>query len=82
MVRTQIQLSEKQVIALKKLAAKRQESIASIIRQGVEIVLQSHPELNSTEKRNRAIAAAGRFHAREKDLATHHDKYLAEGYAK
>ena len=41
MVRTQIQLSEKQAKALKKLAARRNVSVAELIRQAVDVQLHT-----------------------------------------
>jgi len=82
MIRTQIQLTDKQAAALKKLAVKRHESIAELVRQGVEILTHSVPCVSSEELRRRAIAAAGRFHASSSDLSTKHDKYLNEVYIK
>ncbi len=35
---------------------------------------------DKTERRRRAIAAAGRFRSRRPDLSTNHDKYLADAY--
>ncbi|MBC7346839.1 MAG: CopG family transcriptional regulator [Clostridia bacterium] len=77
MIRTQIQLEERQFSALKAKAAAEGVSIAELVRRGVEMVLgstHSTPE----ERISRAIEAAGRFHSGLKDLSTEHDKYLAE----
>jgi len=82
MVRTQIQLTEEQAAALKRLATKRHKSIAELVRQGVEILLRSVSGVSSEERRSRAIAVAGRFHSGHPDLSTKHDKYLDEVYIK
>jgi hypothetical protein len=82
MIRTQIQLTDEQATALKRLAAKRHESVAELIRQGVEILLRSISGVSSEERRRRAITVAGRFHSGRPDLSTKHDKYLAEVYMK
>jgi hypothetical protein len=78
MVRTQIQLTEEQARSLKRLAASRQLSIAELIRQGVDTVLQSNTGIDLDEKRRRAIAAVGRFRSGQRDISEKHDKYLAE----
>jgi hypothetical protein len=78
MVRTQIQLTEEQAKALKRLAAARQVSIAELIRQGVDTILRSNTGIDLDEKRRRAIAAAGRFRSGKHDISGKHDKYLAE----
>jgi hypothetical protein len=81
MVRTQIQLTEEQAAKLKKMAADRHVSLAELIRQGVEIVLRSGA-VSEEEKRERAVAAAGRFRSGEHDVSSRHDEYLAEAYRK
>ena len=82
MIRTQIQLTDEQVTALKKLSAKRHESVAKLIRHGVEILLRSISDVSSEERRRRAIAVAGRFHSGSSDLSTKHDEYLSKVYMK
>jgi hypothetical protein len=77
MIRTQIQLTEGQARALKELAARRGISMAELIRQGVEQILA---ESEQREKRQRALALVGRFDAGPPDVASNHDKYLAEDY--
>lgn len=78
MVRTQIQLTEKQARSLKRLAVARQVSIAELIRRGVDTLLQSDSSIDLDEKRRRAIAAAGRFRSGRHDISRKHDKYLVE----
>ncbi len=82
MVRTQIQLTEEQAKALKKLASSRHLSIAELIRQGVDVVLRSNVLIDAEEKRKRAIAIAGRFRSGKRDVSKEHDKYLAEAFGK
>lgn len=77
MIRTQIQLTEDQAHALKELAARRDVSMAELIRQGVERILA---ESDRREKRRRALAVIGRFDAGPVDVAERHDAYLAEDY--
>ncbi len=80
MVRTQIQLTQKQTISLKKLSRKRKISMAEAIRQGVDLYLKNG-SLSPEERRERAIAISGKFHSRHSDLSLRHDKYLAGDYA-
>ncbi len=76
MIRTQIQLTEEQYRSLKQLAARRGESLAELIRQGVENLVK---EDDQREKRRRALAVIGKFPG-PADLSTSHDRYLAEDY--
>jgi hypothetical protein len=82
MVRTQIQLTEEQAEALKRLATKRRISVAELIRQGVETLIRSVGTVSPEERRQRAIAIAGRFRSGQSDLSTKHDEYLGEVYRK
>jgi len=82
MVRTQIQLTEEQIEALKRLASKKHVSIAELIRQGVDTLIRSTGTVSPEERRKRAIAVAGRFRSGLKDLSAKHDDYLKEAYKK
>jgi hypothetical protein len=82
MVRTQIQLTEKQAKALKKLALSRQLPMAELIRQGVDAILISPVVLDAEEKRKRALAVAGRYRSGKRDISREHDKHLAEAFGK
>jgi Arc/MetJ-type ribon-helix-helix transcriptional regulator len=75
-VRTQIQLTEEQACQLKAIAARRGVSMAELIRQAVEKVLE---ETQRHEKRRRALEVVGKFPG-PSDLSTNHDRYLAEDY--
>jgi hypothetical protein len=80
MVRTQIQLPEQQVSALKQLALQQHVSMAELIRRAVELFTASSAAVNLQERRQRALGAAGRFHSGHDDIATRHDDYLAEAF--
>ena len=79
MVRTQIQLTEKQSKALKKIASEKHVSLAELIRQGVSTIMKTG-EVSIEERKERAIAAAGRFRSGKKDISARHDEYLAEAF--
>lgn len=80
MVRTQIQLSEKQAKALKRLATRRNVSVAELIRQAVDEQLRVAGNIDPDEKKRRALSIAGRFNSGLADLSTEHDRYLAEAF--
>jgi hypothetical protein len=67
MLRTQIQITEKQASRLKALAARRGVSMAELVRQD--------------EIYRRALQAAGRVRSGTRDGSIRHDAYLAEEYA-
>jgi hypothetical protein len=80
MIRTQVQLTEDQVRSLKTLAAKRQVSVAELVRQSVDHFVRLARGVDAETQRRRAIAAAGRFRANRSDISTEHDQYLVEAY--
>ena len=80
MIRTQIQLTEEQSEALKKLAAREGKTVAELVRQGVDQLIRSRSRVDQTELRRRALAVAGKFHAGDEDLSTEHDRYAAEAF--
>jgi Arc/MetJ-type ribon-helix-helix transcriptional regulator len=80
MVRTQIQLTEQQIQRLRALARARGVSIAELIRQSVDRLLDSQGEVDTEERKRRAIAIAGMFRSGVSDLGGQHDRYLAEAY--
>jgi len=79
-VRTQVQLTEEQARALKRLAAQQGKSVADLIRKGVDLVIASSWSTATEERISRAIALAGRFRSGVRDLSAQHDRYLAEAY--
>jgi hypothetical protein len=80
MHRTQVQLTDKQIEAVKGLAAKREVSMAEIIRMSVDSFIQKENILPQQKKR--ALSVVGKFRSGLNDLAQNHDKYLAEDMAK
>jgi predicted transcriptional regulator len=80
MVRTQVQLTEKQVKALKRLAVMENTSMAEIIRRSVDAYLESKQIVSDEEKIARAKAAVGRFHSGVGDISIRHDDYLGEDF--
>jgi hypothetical protein len=82
MVRTQIQLTEEQSRALKKMALSRHLSIAELVRQGVDVVLRSNIGIDASEKRQRALAVVGKYRSGKRDISKEHDKHLAEAFSK
>ena len=77
MVRTQVQLTKEQASALKRLAAERGVSMATLVREGVDRVVG---EDTWEAKRRRALAVVGKYRSGHTDIARNHDKYLAEDF--
>ncbi|MDH5202942.1 MAG: ribbon-helix-helix domain-containing protein [Nitrospirota bacterium] len=82
MVRTQIQLTEEQARAIKKIAISRHLSVAELIRQAVDAMIKSSAIIDTEERRKRAIDIAGRFSSGKHDISREHDKYLMDAFSK
>jgi hypothetical protein len=80
MVRTQVQLTETQIKALRHRSAATGRSVADLIRQGVDQYLTGQSQLGREELVERAIRVAGRFSSGLTDVSATHDKHLAEAF--
>ena len=80
MIRTQIQLTERQAGALKARARIEDRSMAELMRECVDEYLarRSHPDVRELARRARSLK--GRFHSGCPDLAEAHDKYLDDAF--
>ena len=80
MIRTQVQLTERQLLRLREIAAKRGLSIAELVRNGVDHILSHAERGRYGDRAQRAIAAIGHFHSGRADVARRHDTYLVTAY--
>ena len=78
MIRTQIQLTEEQAKALKKIASRQGKSVAELIRISVDEWIRSSSLIDPEEQRRKAIAAAGKLSGGPADLSAKHDQYFTE----
>lgn len=76
MHRTQVQLTEEQIRALRAEAAQRGVSVATLIREAVGGHLARNRGI-----RHRALAVVGRFASGHHNVAEQHDKELERAYA-
>lgn len=78
MIRTQISLTPEQMSGLKRLAGERKTSMAALVRDAVDRLLQSAP---SHEGRLEAAAAVvGAFDSGRTDISERHDDHLADAF--
>jgi len=84
MVRTQIQLTEKQAEEVKRIARARRVSTAEIIREALDNLIRSGTVMTvaAEDRRARALNAVGRFSSGKRNISRKHDKYLAEAFRK
>ena len=80
MIRTQVQLTEQQLLRLRELAGERGLSISELVRNGVDHILGHAERAEHGDRAQRAVSAAGRFHSGHTDVARRHDAYLATAY--
>ncbi len=79
MVRTQIQLTEEQAERLKRLAGERRRSMADLIREAVDDLLEDQSRgATRRERLERAARSFGRFRSGTGDLADRHDVHFAD----
>jgi hypothetical protein len=81
MVRTQIQLKESQVAALRKLAANHWQSMAELIRRSIDLFVKQNGVAGDRERVERAKRAIGKFASDSSDGSRLHDSYLADAFA-
>jgi hypothetical protein len=80
MIRTQVQLTEVQLKALRQLSAATGKSTAELIRNGVDLFLAGRHVTNAEERIERAVRVAGRFSSGTADGSSEHDRHLAEAF--
>jgi predicted DNA-binding protein len=77
MLRTQISLTEDQARRLKRVAADRGVSMATVIREAIELYVPEH-DVSREERVRRVLESAGRYRSDVADASERHDDYLAE----
>jgi Arc/MetJ-type ribon-helix-helix transcriptional regulator len=81
MVRTQVQLTEKQMAMVRQIAAQRNISMSEVIRQGLDYYLHHSIAIDRNERVRRALEVTGKFRSGFTDVSEHHDEHLAESYS-
>jgi hypothetical protein len=82
MIRTQIQITEKQAASLRSMSAERRQPIAKLIRMSIDSFLLREVGVSRERNRARAKTAAGRFASSSADVSAEHDRYLAEAFGR
>ena len=80
MVRTQIQLTETQAEALRQLSVARNQSVAELVRMGVDLLVKQEGGSNSADRLDRARLVVGRFASGSSDGSQQHDQHLANAF--
>jgi hypothetical protein len=82
MIRRQVQLTDRQLKALKHAAESTGRSVADLIREGVDQYLSRRSEIGREERIERAIRVAGAFSSGQTDVSARHDRHLAEAFGR
>ena len=80
MIRTQVQLTEEQLKALRQISATTGKSTSELIRNGVDQYLAGRRVSKPEDRIERAIRVAGRFSSGVADVSAAHDRHLAEAF--
>lgn len=76
MIRTQIQLTKSQAVALKRLAASKNVSIAQLIRRSIDQTLGTTHSVSLDERRKRALGVIGTFSSGQGNFTQWHDDLI------
>ena len=80
MVRTQVQLTEEQLGALRRISADKNRSVADLVREGVKLYLEAQRRPPREELVRRALSVVGKFSSGRGDVSENHDRYLADAF--
>ncbi len=82
MIRVQVQFTEAQAAALRKMAAEQGRSIADLVRESVDALIAKGQRRYTPEQVQDMLAFAGAFSSGEpgSNVAVEHDQYLDEIY--
>jgi hypothetical protein len=78
MIRTQIQLTERQAAVLRRLSAARRVSMAELIRTSIDAYVEREAGSSRDSVVRNAKGAVGRFSSGSTDGSSAHDKHLAD----
>ncbi|MBI3471898.1 MAG: ribbon-helix-helix protein, CopG family [Candidatus Solibacter usitatus] len=80
MIRTQIQLTDDQLTALRRLSSIHGKSTAELIRNAIDQYLAGKHLTKTQDRIERAIRVAGRFASGLTDVSAGHNRHLAEAF--
>jgi hypothetical protein len=78
MIRMQVQLTERQVAALREQSKRTGVSLAALVREAVDSSLERRSDGDRWE---RALGAVGAFESGLRDVSEHHDREVADAIA-
>jgi hypothetical protein len=81
-IRTQVQLTDEQVRALREIATTEGRSMADVVRDAVALLLRGRRSPDRAALKRRSLASIGRFRSGVPDLAAEHDRHLDDAFAR
>ena len=81
LIRTQMQLRDDQLEALRRLSGASGRSMSALIRGAVDQMLASRRTLPATELKARGLGVVGRFASGDDTGAEEHDRHLSRAFA-
>ncbi len=79
MVRTQIQLSEKQAKLVKSISAEQGISVSEVIRRAIDSMEKFSMDYDAGKKKL-ALEVVGKFSSGKGDISEKHDEYLSRAF--
>lgn len=80
LIRIQIQLTAPQADYLRTLGAATGRSLADLVREAVDGLIEEHEGTDPDARRTNALSVVGRFRSGLSDVAAEHDRYLADSF--
>jgi hypothetical protein len=80
MTRTQVQLTDAQISALREISSRQHLSLAELVRTSVDLFLSQQQDASYQAKVERAKAVVGGFSSGSSNGSQEHDRLLAEAY--
>ena len=80
LVRIQVQLTAPQVDFLRALGGEKGRSLADLVREAVDGLIQEYQGIDRETRRANALGIVGRFRSGLCDVAAEHDQYLGDAF--
>ena len=80
LIRIQVQVTTAQADFLRGLGAETGRSLADLVREAVDGLIQEHQGTDPKARRTSALSVVGRFRSGLADVAAEHDRYLADSF--
>ena len=80
LIRIQVQVTGAQADFLRALGAETGRSLADLVREAVDGLIQEHQGIDPETIRASALGAVGQFRSARGDVAEEHDRYLGDAF--